>query len=128
MKFALVIDNQIKEFRDYDSQPDCKIINGLKTIRPVVEITDSYDANTQKLVQTEVIYDDKVEVRFVATTMTPDEINTYKQNKNSASEQLRASAYKKESDPLFFKAQRGESTIEEWLAKVAEIKSRFPKD
>lgn len=38
----------------------------------------------------------------------------------------RAAAYKAESDPLFFKAQRGEATMEEWLALVAEIKSRYP--
>lgn len=38
----------------------------------------------------------------------------------------RANAYREESDPLFFKAQRGEATTEEWLAKVQEIKDRFP--
>lgn len=38
----------------------------------------------------------------------------------------RAAAYIAESDPLFFKAQRGEATQEEWLAKVAEIKTRIP--
>jgi hypothetical protein len=38
----------------------------------------------------------------------------------------RAAAYTKESDPLFFKAQRGEATLEEWQTKVAEIKARFP--
>ena len=38
----------------------------------------------------------------------------------------RAAAYRLESDPLFFKAQRGEATINEWTAKVAEIKARFP--
>lgn len=38
----------------------------------------------------------------------------------------RATAYRDEADPLYFKAQRGESTMEEWLAKVAEIKARFP--
>lgn len=38
----------------------------------------------------------------------------------------RASAYTTEADPLFFKAQRGEATIEEWQAKVAEIRSRYP--
>lgn len=36
-------------------------------------------------------------------------------------------AYIVEADPLFFKAQRGEATMEEWQAKVAEIKARFPK-
>lgn len=38
----------------------------------------------------------------------------------------RAAAYVKESDPLFFKYQRGEVLKEEWLAKVAEIKARYP--
>ena len=39
----------------------------------------------------------------------------------------RRAAYIAEADPLFFKAQRGEATMEEWQAKVAEIKARFPK-
>ena len=39
----------------------------------------------------------------------------------------RRSAYIAEADALFFKAQRGEATMEEWQAKVAEIKARFPK-
>jgi hypothetical protein len=38
----------------------------------------------------------------------------------------RATAYTAEADPLFFKAQRGEATIEEWEAKVAEIRTRYP--
>jgi hypothetical protein len=42
--------------------------------------------------------------------------------------QNRRAAYIAEADPLFFKAQRGEATMEEWQAKVAEIKTRFPKD
>jgi len=41
---------------------------------------------------------------------------------------LRADAYRAESDPLFFMAQRGEATMDEWLAKVAEIKARYPKE
>jgi len=40
--------------------------------------------------------------------------------------QNRASAYRNEADPLFFKAQRGEATIEEWQLKVAEIRSLYP--
>lgn len=38
----------------------------------------------------------------------------------------RRSAYLSESDPLFFEWQRGEGTEQAWLAKVAEIKARFP--
>ena len=41
-------------------------------------------------------------------------------------EAARAEAYRKESDPIFFMAQRGEATMEEWEAKVAEIKARYP--
>ena len=39
----------------------------------------------------------------------------------------REAAYKNESDPLFFKEQRKEVPEGTWLAKVAEIKARYPK-
>ena len=39
----------------------------------------------------------------------------------------RKAAYQTEADPIFFKAQRGEATMEEWQAKIAEIKARYPK-
>jgi hypothetical protein len=42
--------------------------------------------------------------------------------------QLRQAAYTAEADPLFFKAQRGEATMADWQAKVAEIKTRYPKE
>jgi hypothetical protein len=38
----------------------------------------------------------------------------------------RASAYTQEADPLFFQAQRGKATQQEWLDKIAEIEARFP--
>ena len=38
----------------------------------------------------------------------------------------RMEAYAKESDPLFFKWQRGESSEEEWLNAVQAIKERYP--
>jgi hypothetical protein len=39
---------------------------------------------------------------------------------------LRQKAYQKESDPLFFEYQRGNIEKEDWLAKVEEIKQRYP--
>lgn len=47
--------------------------------------------------------------------------------KSRLTDQQRQSAYQTESDPLFFKYQRGEATEQDWLDKVAEIKARFPK-
>jgi hypothetical protein len=40
---------------------------------------------------------------------------------------LRKAAYQDEADPLYFKAQREEATMDEWLAKIAEIKARYPE-
>lgn len=40
---------------------------------------------------------------------------------------LRESAYRAESDPIFFKEQRGEVPVGTWLAAVNEIKSRWPE-
>jgi hypothetical protein len=41
-------------------------------------------------------------------------------------ESARRVAYTIEADPLFFMSQRGEATVEDWQAKVAEIKARYP--
>ena len=38
----------------------------------------------------------------------------------------RAAAYAAEADPLFFKVQRGEVSMDDWTAKVEEIRQRFP--
>ena len=50
----------------------------------------------------------------------------YKKSKKVVDE-LRRLAYIKESDPLFFKYQRGECTKTDWLNKIEEIKRRYPK-
>lgn len=39
---------------------------------------------------------------------------------------LRKAAYQSEADPLYFKWQRGESTQQAWLDKIAEIRQRHP--
>jgi hypothetical protein len=38
----------------------------------------------------------------------------------------RERAYIKEADPLKNRADRGDTTHEEWLAKIEEIKARYP--
>ena len=62
------------------------------------------------------------------TDASADEIAQREANKIEQTKQNRANAYREESDPLFFKWQRGESTEQEWLDKVAKIKARYPKD
>ena len=59
---------------------------------------------------------------------TSDEIAAIlsKQPTREEQEAARRAAYVVEADPIFFMAQRGEATMAEWEAKVAEIKARFP--
>lgn len=39
---------------------------------------------------------------------------------------LRREAYVAEADPIFFMSQREEATQADWLAKIDEIKQRYP--
>jgi hypothetical protein len=45
---------------------------------------------------------------------------------NGEQSENRRKAYEAEADPIFFLIQRGEATQEEWQAKIAEIKERYP--
>ena len=45
---------------------------------------------------------------------------------NESQRQKRFAAYTVESDPIFFKSQRGEATNQEWLDAIAAIDARFP--
>ena len=58
-------------------------------------------------------------------SLTPEEAEQQREEKSMQIESQRAEAYRNESDPLFFKAQRGEVTQQEWLDKVVEIKARY---
>lgn len=45
---------------------------------------------------------------------------------NAQMQQLRAEAYKVESDPLALKYLRDECTKQDWIDKIDEIRKRFP--
>lgn len=60
------------------------------------------------------------------TTIDAQEAANRRAEAVAAVESQRKVAYQEEADPLFFKAQRGEATMEEWTAKIAEIKARYP--
>ena len=61
------------------------------------------------------------------TPLSAEEIAQLQADRAEQTRQQRQAAYQAEADPLFFKAQRGEATHQEWLDKVAEIKVRFPE-
>jgi hypothetical protein len=45
---------------------------------------------------------------------------------NAVQKAKREDAYRIESDPIYFLSQRGEATVQEWEAKITEIKARYP--
>lgn len=53
--------------------------------------------------------------------LTPDLVALKQQQQAN-----RAAAFQREADPLFFKWQAGEGTKEDWEAKRAEIRERYP--
>lgn len=59
--------------------------------------------------------------------LLPEQITKNINQKNDAAISSRARCYRLESDPLFFKFQRGEASEEEWISKIEEIKQRYPK-
>ena len=50
-----------------------------------------------------------------------------KEEYNTYIDRLRGAAYQQEADPLGMQVLRGELDKAEWLAKIAEIKQRYPK-
>jgi hypothetical protein len=74
-------------------------------------------------VETDVIADAAfMAANFTNYTLVEEEVLPPKVLQEAA----RKAAYTSEADPLFFMSQRGEATVEEWQAKVAEIKARYP--
>ena len=58
--------------------------------------------------------------KYDAGLISKEEYNTY-------IDRQREAAYRQEADPLGMQAMRGDIDKSEWLAKIAEIKKRYPK-
>jgi hypothetical protein len=90
-----------------------------------VTIWKQYDHATEKLVPCSPYMEDKQVFTIEVVPKTEEDLLAEEAQQVAMRKTARAEAYRQESDPLFFKAQRGEATMDEWLAKVQEIKDRF---
>lgn len=88
---------------------------------PQVDYTKNVVEETPNLING-VWYQD-----YTVVDATPEEIADRIAALNEQAEANRTEAYRTESDPLFFKWQRGEATEQDWLYKVSEIRARYPK-
>ena len=74
--------------------------------------------------------DEKIEGDYIVKKSKKelyDEGKLSKEEYNLYIDNLRQAAYRQEADPLGMQVMRGEVEKTEWLAKIAEIKQRYPK-
>jgi hypothetical protein len=72
------------------------------------------------------VFSDRVVETQLVRDMTVQEIEDRTAQYNDQQKKNRSLAYECESDPIFFKWQRGEASQEEWLAEISSIKNRYP--
>jgi hypothetical protein len=132
MLIAKVENNQVLDVADYRAMfpdtsfgangPDAQFLadNGCLG----VTVWKPYDHATEKLVAVAPYIEDNQVFTITVEAKTQEEIDADVAAQEAVAKAARAEAYRAESDPLYFKAQRGEATMQEWLDKVAEIKAR----
>lgn len=84
-----------------------------------------HNPDTHKLVNVLPYIDRDVVYTVEVQELSQEELDAKAADALTVAKAQRAEAYRVESDPIFFKAQRGEATMDEWLAKVTEIKARY---
>lgn len=132
MLIAKVENDQVLDVADYRSMfpdtsfgangPDDHFLADNGCLR--VTVWMPYDASTEKLVAVAPYIQDDQVFTVQVEPKTQEELDADIAYAEAVKKAARAEAYRIESDPLFFKAQRGEATMDEWLAKVEEIKAR----
>lgn len=99
------------------------------SVFPVEQIpTPEYDASIKRVIESDpVLKDGKWTQTWTVLDLTAEEIAQMQAAKVQEVQLQRQYAYQQEADPLFFKAQRGEASMQEWLDKVNEIRARYPQ-
>lgn len=138
MLIAKIQDGAVAEVADYKqlfpntsfppSGPDSEFLFENSCLP--VNLWKAYDHATQRLLPSAAYIEDGqvflVTVQDKTATEIANEARDVIIATNTQNTTSRATAYSVEADPLFFKSQRGEATHEEWLAKVTEIRARYP--
>lgn len=98
-------------------------------VRVIVTGQPERDLLTQDVIQITPAYiteRNRWEQQWQVTDVSAEEAAARLAVQQALVKDQRQQAYREESDPLFFKAQRGDVSLGTWLAKVQEIKARYP--
>ncbi len=139
--YALIVNNIVEKFPytinelkkdnpgiSFPKNPSVETLENFN-IFPVLSTGAVYDSTIQTAIQSGCKYNKerkRWETDWIIRDKTSEELVQEELERKTKIEQQRSEAYRNESDPIFFKYQRGEATQQEWLDKIAEIKARFP--
>ena len=111
----------------YPENPSVELLESCGVYEVSTSQLPSCDFSTQRIEENLPLLLDGVWTQaWDVIALTDEEIAKQQADHAAQIEAQRAKAYRTESDPIFFKSQRGEATQQEWLDKVAEIKARYP--
>lgn len=120
--------SELRKDHSFSANPSNELLASLNVF-PVVTTDPQFNPETEVATMGGCTYNSQLErweTSWLIREKSEQEISDAIAQRLAEVEAQRAEAYRNESDPLFFKAQRGEATQQEWLDKVAEIKLRYP--
>ena len=137
--YALIENNQVKQYpygpdvlrRDnpqasFPKNPTDELLAEYNMYPVKPEVYPEHDPIYQNVNElTPVLINGQWQQVYETVDASQDEVSQRIAEYNDMQESNRSEAYKNESDPVFFKWQRGEATEQQWLDKIAEIKARY---
>lgn len=106
------------------------VLEGKKLNEAGTDFVDMTEAEKVAAGLIQLKADEKIEGDYIVKKSKKelyDEGKLSKEEYNLYIDNLRQAAYRQEADPLGMQVMRGEVEKTEWLAKIAEIKQRYPK-
>ena len=103
---------------------------GKKLNEAGTDFVDMTDAEKVSAGLIQLKADEKVEGAYVVKKTEKEQYDAgliSKEEYNAYIDRQREAAYRQEADPLGMQVMRGDIDRSEWLAKIAEIKQRYPK-
>ena len=106
------------------------VLEGKKLNEAGTDFVDMTEAEKVAAGLIQLKADEKVEGAYIVKKTEKEQYDAgliSKEEYNAYIDRQREAAYRQEADPLGMQVMRGEVEKTEWLAKIAEIKQRYPK-
>jgi len=120
----------------WPSSPESPSVDGFLAVLPGEPIQRFYEVEQPEVELWEVAEwadpayfqdtDDKWKRAWSVRNMTQQELDDLNESRQTGNEELREMEYQAYANPLYFKFTRGDTTLQAYHDKVAEIKAAYP--